>query len=135
MNNVQICHRCIEGFVSKHDGTGIDIKAMYADDVNLVKSRLSVFTPSVRHFYMSLKNTYKMLNRKNAVAFRAVDKMKSGNYTSVAIRRAERLLSTISNNLSIVAYMIVFIENCFEDEVSVLQPSMSFSELEGILND
>lgn len=136
MNNAEICYACMEGAYESY-GTLIAVEALadHAEMVTDIKRRLSVFMPSVSQFYMSLKRTNAMLNRKSKVAVQAVDKMKAGDYTDVAVQRAERLLDTIQNNLTAVTYMMFFIEMYLEEEVIDVQRSMSFRELEGILND
>lgn len=136
MNNAEICCACLEGAYESY-GTCIPIEALadHAEMVTDIKRRLSVFTPSVSQFYMSLKKTNAMLNRKNNVAVQAINKMKAGDYTDAAVQRAERLLYTIQNNLRDVTYMMFFIEMYLGDEVINVQPSMSFRELEAILSE
>lgn len=136
MNNAEICYACMECAYESY-GTLIPVEALanHAEMVTNIKRRLSVFMPSVSQFYMSLKKTNAMLNRKSKVATQAVDKMKAGDYTDVAVQRAERLLDTIQNNLTAVTYMMFFIQMYLEEEVIDVQRSMSFSELEAILSE
>lgn len=136
MNNAEICCACLEGAYESY-GTCIAVEALadHAEIVTNIKRRLSVFMPSVSQFYMSLKKTNAMLNRKSKVAVQAINKMKDGDYTDAAVQRAERLLGTIQNNLTAVTYMMFFIEMYLEDEVIDVQPSMSFRELEAILSE
>lgn len=137
MKNSMICRRCLEDVVFNSDGTNAAVNAIAADAVATVKQRLSVFTPFVCNFYVSLRNTNKMLSQKFRAVRSAIDnKMRRDDYlyTDMQIRQAEGLSETIQRELEVTKYMLAFLETHCSDEVSIMVRNMSFREIEEILS-